>query len=67
MSEPTAKAYVAFWTKDGRWHTLESHQPTDEERRLYPSSYPSACVGPFYRWASRSFDTEADARESLKN
>jgi hypothetical protein len=56
---------VARWEKDGRWHYTERYEPTALDRERFPVSYPAGNPGPFYRWATDSFDTEREAREAM--
>lgn len=57
---------VAFWTKDGAWHTSEIYVPTAEDRRRYPVSYPEGDDGPFYVWTEDAYDSEEEALAKLK-
>ncbi len=50
-----------FWRKDGLWHFTTVYEPTDDERKTQPVSYPEDDPGPFYKWHDEGFDTENEA------
>ncbi len=58
------KPEVALWAKDGMWHYTERYEPTEDDRKRYPVSYPEGDSGPFFKWAAKSFYTELEAIEA---
>lgn len=59
------KGIASWWSKDGYWHVARPHVPTEEDRRVFYSTYPPGNDGPFYRWTDESFDTREEAIAAL--
>ena len=59
------QAQAARWDKDGRWHITEPYEPTGQDRKRFPVSYPPNDPGPFFIWSAESFCTESEAISAL--
>lgn len=56
---------AAWWQKDGAWHVAARYFPTEEDRMMFPKSYPRESDGPFFRYVDEAFDTREEALDFI--
>lgn len=60
------KGIAEWWQKDGAWHIALPYEPTEQDRKLFPASYPADSNGPFFRWTGTQYLTREDAIAAIE-